>query len=185
MSNLIPRLEWDDLHIDLRNVLEPRVKRLGYLGEFFKCVGHVPKTLAYFMQMTEQLKKDLPDNLTELVSLTVAHLAGNDYERNQHERLSRRLGFSLDWIREGVACAPDKAKALSADEKLVQRYSIAAFKTMGKGIEKEFEAMAKAVGPAYSMGVVMLVGRYITHAIAVNTLRLKPPVPSVFEQDVV
>ncbi len=185
MTTLIPRLEWDDLHPDLKAVLEPRVKRLGYLGEFFKCIGHVPKTLAYFMEMTEQLKEDLPDNLTELVSLSVAQLAGNVYERNQHERLSRRLGFSLDWIRESNACQPDTAKALSYEEKTVQRYCIAAFKTMGRGVEKEFEEMAKAIGPAYSMGVIMLVGRYITHAIAVNTLQLKPPVPSVFEKDVV
>lgn len=185
MSNLIPRLEWDAFHQDLKAVLEPRIKRLGYLGEFFKCLAHVPQTLAFFMEMTEQLKKDIPDHLTELVSLSIAQLAGNEYERNQHERLSRRLGFSLDWIREANACKPESAKALSADEKLVQRYAIAAFKTMGKGVDKEFEAMAKAIGPAYSMAVVILVGRYITHAIAVNTLRLKPPVPSVFEQDVV
>jgi hypothetical protein len=185
MSNLIPRLEWEAFHPDLKAVLEARVKRLGYLGEFFKCVAHVPQTLAYFMEMTEQLKKDLPDNLTELVSLTVAKLASNEYERNQHERLSRRLGFSLDWIREANACEPDKAKALKPEEVLVQRYSIAAFKSMGKGIEKEFEAMIKAIGPKYAMGVVMLIGRYITHAIAVNSLKLVPPVPSVFEQDVV
>ena len=185
MSNLIPRLEWEAFHPDLKAVLEPRVKRLGYLGEFFKCVAHVGQTLGFFMEMTEQLKKDLPDNLTELVSLSVAQLAGNEYERNQHERLSRRLGFSLDWIRESNECKPDSAKALSEDEKKVQRYTVAAFKTMGKGVEKEFDAMAKAIGPAYSMGVIMLVGRYITHAIAVNTLKLVPPVPSVFEQDVV
>jgi hypothetical protein len=27
----------------------------------------------------------------------------------------------------------------------------------------------------------MLIGRYVTHALAVNTLGLKPPVPSIFE----
>lgn len=185
MADLIPRLEWDDLHEQLQNVLEPRVKRLGYLGEFFKCVGHVPVTLAYFMEMTEQLKKDLPENLTEMVSLTVAQLAGNEYEKNQHERLSRRLGFSLDWVRDSNAAAPDKATALSEEEKTVQRYVVAAEKTMGRGVEKEFEAMVKAIGPAYSMAVVMLIGRYLTHAIAVNSLKLVPPVPSVFDEDVV
>jgi hypothetical protein len=32
-----------------------------------------------------------------------------------------------------------------------------------------------------AIGVVMLVGRYLTHAVAVNTLGLSPPQPSIFE----
>ena len=29
--------------------------------------------------------------------------------------------------------------------------------------------------------MLMVIGRYVTHALIVNTLALKPPVPSIFE----
>ena len=37
MSALIPRLSQEQLEPQLARALEPRVKRLGYLGEFFRC----------------------------------------------------------------------------------------------------------------------------------------------------
>ena len=92
MSGLIPRLEFDQLDPRLQAILEARVKRLGYLGEFFKVTGHRTGP-AGGMEMTEALKKTLPDGLTELGALTVAKLMGNDYERHQHERLSGQAGI--------------------------------------------------------------------------------------------
>src|SRR5262249_35146601 len=113
MSRRIQRLEFDELAPNVRNVLEPRVKRLGYLGEFFKCAGHQPDILTPFMEMTEALKKALPDRLTETGALTVATLMGNNYERHQHERLSRKLGFDEDWVRAVERVSPDAAPLLS------------------------------------------------------------------------
>src|SRR6267154_1580614 len=98
MSQRISRLEFDQLAPSVQKVLDARVKRLGYLGEFFKCSGHQPEILVPFMEMTEALKQALPDRLTELGALTVAALMANDYERNQHERLSRKLGFGEEWV---------------------------------------------------------------------------------------
>jgi hypothetical protein len=40
-----------------------------------------------FMQLTDALKKALPDRLGELVTLAVTSATGNEYERNQDERL--------------------------------------------------------------------------------------------------
>ncbi len=92
MSKDIRRLEMDELAPEVRDILAARVKRLGYLGEFFKCAGHQPGILVPFMAMTEALKEALPDRLTEVGALTVAVAMGNSYERNQHERLSEKLG---------------------------------------------------------------------------------------------
>lgn len=183
MDCRIPRLEMDDLAPKLAQQLGPRVERLGYLGEFFKCTGHAPDVLYHFMELTEALKKALPDKLTELGALSVAGVMGNDYERHQHERLSKTLGFGEDWVRAVNALDPDQEPLLSAEEKLVQKYVLAALTTNGHETEPQFGAMVDSIGHAQAIAVIMLIGRYITHAIAVNTLGLVPPVRSIFETE--
>jgi alkylhydroperoxidase family enzyme len=183
VANAIPRLEMTDLDPRIAAALAPRVARLGYLGEFFKCAGHQPDALLAFMEFTEALKKALPDRLTELVALTVAALARNDYERHQHERLSDKLGFGRDWIRAVLALAPDKAGALSDAERAVQRLAIAALKDHGHDAAPELAQAIAAVGHEQAIAVLMLIGRYTTHALIVNAIDLAPPVASIFADE--
>src|SRR5574341_2382616 len=96
---MIPRLTPDALRPDVAEMLRPRVERLGYLGEFFRCAAHQPDALKSFMAFTNDLKKALLDPLTETVALTVSTELGNAYERHQHERLSIKLGFGEEWVR--------------------------------------------------------------------------------------
>src|SRR5258708_29808144 len=108
MSAVIPRLSMAELDPDLAELLRPKVERLNYLGEFFQFTGHQPRALISFYTLTEDLKKALPDNLTELVALTVATLMDNAYERVQHERLALKLGLSGAWIREVLSLQTSK-----------------------------------------------------------------------------
>jgi hypothetical protein len=48
----------------------------------------------------------------------------------------------------------------------------------GHGVDTELDAVIDAVGPAAAVAVLMLIGRYVTHALMVNALALAPPVPS-------
>ncbi len=183
MSADIRRLEMDELREDLAEALRPRVERLGYLGEFFKCVGCQPDALLSFMAFTDDLKKALPDNLTEVVSLTVAGVMGNDYERNQHERLCARLGFAREWIREVNALAAAQGGRLSEPERLAQALTLAAIERRGKSVGPELQALIDAIGAEQSVAVLMLIGRYVTHALIVNGLDLAPPAPSIFDEE--
>ncbi|MCW8831807.1 MAG: hypothetical protein OQK03_00620, partial [Colwellia sp.] len=149
--------------------------------EMFKCAGHTPGVLLSFMDFTEELKKALPDRLTEVAVLTTATLMSNDYERNQHERLCIRLGYSSDWISEIEKLQPESANLINDEEKVVQQYVIAAVETRGLKAQVPFTEMLALLGAEQAMTVVMLVGRYITHALTVNTLELAPPIPSIFE----
>lgn len=185
MSSMIQRLEFDDLQPSVQEVLRARVERLGYLGEFFKCAGHQPDILTPFMKMTEALKKALPDRLTELGALSVASLMGNDYERHQHERLSKKLGFPLDWIAAVERVSPDTAEEISDAEKAVQRLIIATVRQQGKDVRLLLEAAVDAIGSEQAIAILFLVGRYVTHALIVNALELAPPVPSIFAQETV
>jgi alkylhydroperoxidase family enzyme len=178
MSDLIPRLKRENLHPDLQTYLRPRVERLGYLGEFFQCAGHQPQALLSFLQYTDHLKHALPNNLTEIVSLTVAQLMNNGYERVQHERLSLKLGFGEEWLREVLTLKSDGKGRLSDQEVLVQRLAMAAINRQGHHITAELEPVVRCIGPAMSIAVLMLVGRYLSHAIIANALNLAPPVPS-------
>jgi len=180
MSAKIPRLEMAELAPNVQETLAARVKRLGYLGEFFKCSGHNPDVLVEFMEMTEALKHALPDRLTEVGSLTVAALMGNDYERNQHERLSEKLGFGRDWVAAVNRLQPDISGIMSDDECAVQRLAIAVVERRGHGVENELDAVIDRIGSAQAMAVLFLIGRYVMHAYVVNALDLAPPVPSIF-----
>ncbi len=177
----LPRLEFDELEPGLADYLDARVKRLGYLGEFFKCAGHQPKALLAFMEYTEAGKADLPKKLTETIALSVAGFMGNSYERNQHERLSVRLGFGRDWVEAVNALNPEAQSLMTDDEQAVQRLVLTILDSKGHDAGAEFEALVQRVGPEQAMAILMVAGRYVVHAMIVNTLDLAPPVPSIFE----
>ncbi len=181
MKKLIPLLSEADMPPDLAALLRPRVQRLGYLGEFFRYTAHQPKALMSFMEFTEDLKGALPDNLTEVVALCVAGLMDNSYERVQHERLSLKLGFGEKWIRDVLSLSADGNNSMRAEEISVQRLVIAVVTRKGHDCAVELEAAVGAIGPAMTIGVLMLIGRYMTHALIVNALDLAPPVPSPLE----
>lgn len=181
MSEKIPRLRLDQLEPRLAAYLAPRVERLKYLGEFFRCAGHQPAALLSFMEFTENCKGGLDQKLVELIALSVANRTGNSYERNQHERLSVRLGFGREWVMQVNALAPETATLLSTTEEVVQSYVLAAIDQQGRGAGAKVDGMVDAIGPPCAIAVMMVLGRYLTHSVIVNSLQLEPPVPSIFE----
>lgn len=179
----IPRLEMDQLEPRLAEALRPRVERLGYLGEFFKVIGHQPDALKAFMDFTETSKGGLGDNFVELVALSVSGALGNEYERHQHERLSVKLGFGADWVAAANALAPNEQTLLSDDEKKVQALVLSVIETQGHRAADLLGAVVDALGAGQAVAALLLIGRYLTHAMIVNTLQLEAPVPSIFEED--
>ena len=178
----IPRLGLDQMDAELAAMLRPRVERLGYLGEFFQCAANSPEPLKHFYRLTESLKKALPDRLTEVVALTVAAEARNDYERVQHERLSLKLGFGEAWIRDVLLRDPRNTKSCLAEaERTVQELTLGMVARQGRGVNRELEAVVGSIGPEQAVAVLILVGRYVTHAQIVNALELEPPVASPLE----
>ena len=136
MTDLIPRLSSGEMPLELAEYLRPRVERLGYLGEFFQYTAHQPKALLSFMTFTEELRKALPEKLTETVALSVSNLMDNAYERVQHERLCVKLGFEKAWIREVNALSPSTASRMTNEERLVQTLVIAAVERFGVGLRR-------------------------------------------------
>ena len=180
MSQLIPRLSFADLDPQLAEMLRPKVERLKYLGEFFQCMGHQPGPLTAFHRLTEELKDALPDNLTELVALSIANTMGNDYELVQHQHLALKLGFSQAWVKEAVSVRPEGHRELSEAEVAVQKLALAVVERKGKETTVELETVVRSIGYEQSVGVLLLIGRYVMHALISNCLVLKPPVVSPF-----
>ena len=176
MSDRIPRLDFEEL--------DPAVaKRLGRASHV-RLPGRVlplrraPARPRGLHDFTEASKQGLQDDLVELIALTAATRLGNDYERHQHERLSVRLGLSREWIEAVERCRPED---LSKREAIVQRYVIRALDAHGRGVGEDVAAIVDELGPAAAMAVMMVLGRYVVHALIVNSLELAPPVPSIFE----
>ena len=181
MSKLIPRLSMNELDPQLAELLRPKVERLNYLGEFFQCTGHQPRALISFYALTEDLKEALPDNLTELVALTVAVKLNNGYELVQHERLALTLGFSEAWIREVISLKEKAGGELSPSELRVQQLAVAVLERQGHETKTELEEVIKVIGHKQAVAVLMLIGRYVMHALIANCLALEPPVSSPLE----
>ncbi len=182
MRDGIPRLPLEQMDSELAEMLRPRVQRLGYLGEFFQVAALQPAALKSFYRLTEDLKKALPDRLTEVVALTVASVMDNAYERVQHERLSLKLGYGEAWVRDVLARQPaDAATSLSESERAAQALALAVLKRGGRDTRPELVAAVKAVGPEQAIALLLLIGRYTTHAQFVNCLELAPPVSSPLE----
>jgi hypothetical protein len=181
MSSSLPRLEFADFPAPLVAALETRVKRLGYLGEFFKCGAHQPQALTAFIEFTEACKGGLPNRLVEVIALSCAGWMGNDYERNQHERLCIRLGFGRDWVVAVNALKPKADSPLTSEERRVQHLTLTVLETRGNAAGDLFENAVRTLGPEQAIAILMVIGRYVIHGLFVNTLQLKPPVPSIFE----
>ena len=180
-ADLLPRKEFDEFPEEVAKRLRSRVARLGYLGEFFRCAVHQPEALAAFIDFTETGKGSLPPRDVELIALTCAGWMQNHYERNQHERLSVRLGFGRDWVAAVNALAPEKQTALAPAERKLQGLVLRVLNTKGSGAKDVFEAFLEERGPEQAVAVLMVIGRYVVHGLFINTLDLKPPVPSIFE----
>lgn len=177
----ISPIAYPDLPPELRAEFEGRLRRLGYLGEFFQYSAHQPEALLAFSRFTEALRAALPPSVREVVALTVATVTGNRYERHQHEQLCRKAGMDLGWVARVVALQPEQ---LDGTDRLVQRLVLALGRDRGHGVDAELAALVEDSGQQIAVGVLLLAGRYQAHALVANALRIEPPVPSVFEETV-
>jgi alkylhydroperoxidase family enzyme len=177
----IPRLSFEELDAALAETLRPRYLRLGYLGEFFQCMGHQPAALRAFVDFTEHAKAPLDKRTIEVIALTVASATGNAYERNQHERLAVRSGMTRDWVRQIEALDPEAGTMLTDGDRMIQRWVLAVAQRNFAEAQERYRSFSSAVGPARAVAALLVVARYVSHSAMVQTLGLSPPVPSIFE----
>lgn len=177
---MIRPLRFEELDEHLAEALRPRYERLGYLGAFFAHMGYQPEALAAFDEFTEACKRALPADLVEVVALSAATRLGNDYERHQHEQLAVRLGMDRSWIAAVERLDPDDP-ALTAGQKLTQRFVLNAVDTIGREASDPLDQLAEQLGTPTAVAVAMATGRYLAHAMIANACRLEPPVPSIFD----
>ena len=181
MSHLVgvPLIGIEELDPIVRQRLQAKIDRLGYLGEFFQLTAHQPEALAAFIDYTDATKRALPDDLAEVVALTVATATGNDYERHQHERLSIKLGLGKEWVGGVEKLDPDCGD-MTLEQRATQRWVLAVLKDHGRGTEVELDNLVRSLGPKSAIAVALMCGRYIAHATIANSFGIRPPVPSIF-----
>ena len=100
------------------------------------------------------------------------------------------------WIRAVMALQLDAARPfqgpdrgaesparpeLSDAERRVQALTLAVIRRHGHRTSGELESVVASIGHEQALAVLMLIGRYVTHALMVNCLELQPPVASPLE----
>jgi alkylhydroperoxidase family enzyme len=181
-TTAIPPIGYEELPAALAAAFRPRVERLGYLGGFFQRAAHQPAALLAFHQFTEACKAALGERPTELVALTASVRLGNDYERNQHEQLSVRRGRSRDWVVAVERLDPAAfGEVLDDRDRQAQEVVLALLRDHGHASGPVVEAYARRYGAPEAVALLLLTGRYVAHSVLVNSLELRAPVPSIFE----
>jgi alkylhydroperoxidase family enzyme len=175
----VPLIGIDELDPVVRQRLQSKIDRLGYLGGFFQLTAHQPEALAAFIDYTDATKRALPDDLAEIVALTVATATGNDYERHQHERLSVKLGLGKEWVASVENLDPD-SEDLTLEQRATQRWVLAVLKAHGRDSASELDGLVRALGSKTAIAVAMMCGRYVAHATIANSFGIQSPVPSIF-----
>jgi hypothetical protein len=183
MSSKIPLLKFDELPDAIAARLQIKYERLGYLGEFFARTAHQEKALAAFIDFTDAAKGALDMSLVELIALTIAEHKNVAYERNQHERLSVKLGFGHDWIRAVQAMNPQgpEARVLSETQRVVQEYIIQALESDGHEASPALDRVVMLLGHEDAVAVMMVMARYVGHALMINSMKIAAPVASIFQ----
>ncbi len=182
MSDGIPRLDFDGVEPALREMLKPTVDRLGYFGEFFQVVAHIPGAIPAFMQYTGAVKAPLSDAQNEVLALSVCTLLEADYERIQHERLARKLGFPLEWIAATEGRSGSHLSALADDERCLRALAHAVVPSHGLRCADELRAVTELLGHEKAVAALLQISRFVTIAVMCNSLALTLPVPSVFDE---
>jgi len=181
-KDAIPRLRYEALDPALQAFLKPTVDRLGYLGEFFQVAGHVDGAVPAFMQYTGAVKTPLADAHNEILALTVCRMLEADYEMIQHERLSRRLGFTLEWIAAAEGRDGSHPSSLGDDERALQALAQAAIASHGLRCGPELQMVVSLLGHQRAVAAMMQIARFAGIAMMCNAFALELPVPSVFDE---
>lgn len=181
MTDKIPKLTFDELPPSVADRLRAKYERLGYLGEFFARTAHQEDALNAFIDFTDLSKGSLDMRIVELVAVTVATMKNADYEKNQHERLSVKLGFGKDWVHDVERLQPEQAANFSATEKIVQRYVIDAVRQEGTDVTEQLDRVIDEIGFENAVAVMFVVARYVAHALLVKSMSIESPVPSIFD----
>ncbi len=178
----IPRLNLEQMDPRLRKLLRPTVEQLGYLGELFQTVGHVPDAVLPFLEYTRAIRAPLSDRLNELLALTVCSALGAEYERVQHERLAKHVGFGLEWIAAAEGRSGCDASVLSSEETTARDLALAMIADAGKQSGESIAQASAALGPERAMAAMLQITRFVAMAHLCNALALKLPVQSVFDE---
>lgn len=177
----VDHIELEAMPAALRELLAPRVRRLGYLGDFFAVAAHQPDALAGFVAFTEALKRALPLRTVEVIALTVAARTANAYERVQHERLALREGMPVAELRALVEQRVVEHPGFSAVERAAAALATDVVDARGGAAGDGFTRIAALEGPAYAVACLMTAVRYLAHATMANTWGLTPPIDSPLE----
>jgi hypothetical protein len=181
MTDKIPKLSFDELPPAIADRLRAKYERLGYLGEFFARTAHQPDALASFIDFTDFSKGALDMRFVELIALTVAMMQGVEYERHQHERLSVKLGFAKEWVRDVERLMPEDSEHLGAREQVVQSFVIDTVRSDGDGVTEKLDRVIDTLGHVDAVAVMFVMARYVAHALLVNSMNIESPVPSIFD----
>jgi alkylhydroperoxidase family enzyme len=159
----------------LRVALDPKVKRLGYLGAFFAFMARQPRALYNFHLFTEEAKTGLASaDLVDVLALTVATSLGNDYERTQHERLALRRGRTAEWISAASTGRPTTAP-LTDEQWAARALATRVVSGAGHDAESELQQLTNIIGQDRAVAALLLIGRYVAHAHIANALNLTAP----------
>ncbi|MEQ8830215.1 MAG: carboxymuconolactone decarboxylase family protein [Alphaproteobacteria bacterium] len=182
MTDTFPRLDFDASDPQVQALLKPVVERLGYYGDFFQVVCHLPDALVAFMDYTGTVKSPLTMRQNEVLALSTCTAAGGDYERIQHERLALKSGLDKDWIAELTGHASPKPSTLSEEDAALRDLAVAVVSRDGRAVGTEIDIVNLLLGPEKTVAVILQITRFQMISTLNKMFAMTLPVASIFDQ---
>ncbi|MBA3300861.1 MAG: carboxymuconolactone decarboxylase family protein [Thermoleophilaceae bacterium] len=122
------------------------------------------------------LHAELDPRLRQIAILSVAHASGSEYERAQHENVSRALGVSDEDI---AAASTGNVEALEPDARLVARFAASIARDV-EADEDLTEAVLELLGRRQATELVVCCAYYcaVARVIATCGVELEDTLPS-------
>ena len=182
-SITVRSLTLEEMTPELREVIEPRVQRLGYLGDFFRYTGHQPQALRAALEYAGVLRQAVPPRLAEIIVLTVSARTRNRYEQVQHEPLAARAGLSHVEIRALVSGAVSACQSFDLADRAAADLAEAAAEGDRQASIHALAALCEHTSAEVGIGALMMAGHYLGFSFVANALPLTLPVESSVSGD--
>jgi alkylhydroperoxidase family enzyme len=177
----VPRVDWDDLPPTIRDVLQPRYERLGYLPELFSALASDEQLLCALLALSDGLREALPFDDREVVALGISAAIKADYELFQHEQLCRRTGWSPELVAAVESLDPTR-EDLTPDAAEIVRFTAAVVERSWEQAGVLLDEIALRRGADVAVRVLMTAGYFLMTTAIEEILGLRSPVASIFDE---
>ena len=142
---------------EAKALLDTIQQRLPRVPNMLGILGHSPKVLGSYLDLTDSFNSQLPERLRDLISITVAQVTGGDYLLSFAHVLAKREGISDEQMN-----AARRGESSDVKTAAVLRFAAKAAREHGRVSESDLAAVREA---GYTDAELVAIVAYISFSV--------------------